>query len=59
MVIIFFFVKPIKESDKLPISLDWRGTILSTTGLMLIVLGFLLAGQYGFWSARRPFTHHR
>jgi MFS family permease len=56
VAIIFFFVKHIKESEKLPISLDWRGTILSTTGLMLIVLGFLLAGQYGFWVARRPFT---
>ena len=56
VVIIFFFVGAIKESDRLPISLDWRGTILSTIGLMLIVLGFLLAGQYGFWGARRPFT---
>lgn len=56
VVIIFFFVKHIAESEKLPISLDWRGTILSTTGLMAIVLGFLLAGQYGFWIARRPFT---
>lgn len=56
VVIIFFFVRYIIESDRKAISLDWRGTILSTTGLMLIVLGFLLAGRYGFWFARRPFT---
>ena len=56
VVIIFFFVGAIRESERLPIQLDWRGTILSTLGLMLVVLGFLLAGQYGFWGARRPFT---
>lgn len=56
VVIIFFFVGAIKESERLPIKLDWRGTILSTVGLMMIVMGFLLASQYGFWGARRPFT---
>lgn len=55
VVIIFFFVRYVQESERKAISLDWRGTILSTTGLMLIVVGFLLAGQYGFWNARRPF----
>ena len=55
VVIIFFFVRFIRESERKPISLDWRGTLLSSTGLMLVVLGFLLAGQYGFWVARRPF----
>lgn len=55
VVIIFFFVRFIRESERKAIKLDWRGTILSSSGLMLVVLGFLLAGQYGFWLARRPF----
>ena len=36
--------------------LDWVGTVLSSTALLLIVLGFLLAGRYGWWDARRAFT---
>ena len=56
VIIIFFFIRHIRESERQSISLDWRGTILSTSGLMMVVLGFLLAGQYGFWLERRPFT---
>jgi EmrB/QacA subfamily drug resistance transporter len=37
-------------------TLDWRGTVLSAGGLFSIVLGFLLAGRYGWWEPRRPFT---
>ena len=36
--------------------LDWAGLILWACGLVSIVLSVLLAGYYGWWSARRPFT---
>ena len=56
VIVIFFFVRYIRESDRKAINLDWIGTVLSSLGLMLVVLGFLMAGRYGFWLARRPFT---
>ena len=34
---------------------DWIGAILTFIGLALIVLGATLAGEFGWWSARRPF----
>ena len=37
-------------------SLDWMGALLSSIGMLVIVLGFLLAGRYGWWEARRPFV---
>ncbi|MGK7937414.1 MAG: MFS transporter [Xenococcaceae cyanobacterium] len=36
--------------------LDWGGVILSSFGMLVLVLGFLVAGRYGWWSARRPFV---
>ncbi len=35
--------------------LDWWGVILSSLGMLVLVLGFLVAGRYGWWEARRPF----
>jgi MFS family permease len=34
--------------------LDWLGLLLWSTGLMSIVLSVLMAGYYGWWTARRP-----
>jgi MFS family permease len=36
--------------------LDWAGLTLWAGGLTSIVLGILMAGYYGWWDARRPFT---
>ena len=35
-------------------TLDWVGTALSVAGLGSIVIGALLAGRHGWWTARRP-----
>ncbi|MGI9516843.1 MAG: MFS transporter [Pirellulaceae bacterium] len=35
--------------------LDMWGVVLSSLGMLLLVLGFLVAGRYGWWDARRPF----
>ena len=31
-----------------------QGTVLSAAGMLLSILGFLAAGRYGWWDARRP-----
>jgi MFS family permease len=36
--------------------LDWIGVVLWAGGLVAIVLSVLLAGYYGWWTARRPFV---
>lgn len=57
VIVIFFFVPFLRElrtADE-KTTLDWRGTILSVLGMGCLVLGFLLAGRYGWWAARRPF----
>ncbi len=37
-------------------TLDWGGTVLSVLSMLSLVMGFLLAGRYGWWAAKRPFT---
>jgi MFS family permease len=44
-----------KTSDD-AMTLDWGGTALSVIGLFSLVLGLILAGRYGWWTARRPFV---
>ncbi len=36
--------------------LDWAGLVLWASSLLCIVLSVLLAGYYGWWTARRPFS---
>jgi len=43
------------ETEERP-KLDIVGTILSALGLGLIVFGVLLAGAYGWWKARQPYS---
>lgn len=43
------------ETEEKP-KLDIIGTILSALGIGLIVFGVLLAGSYGWWKARQPFS---
>ncbi len=35
-------------------TLDWVATVLSVSGFGAIVVGALLAGRHGWWTARRP-----
>lgn len=37
-------------------SVDWFGSLFSIVGLGSLVLGFILAGRYGWWDAKREFT---
>lgn len=43
------------ETEEKP-KLDIVGSILSALGMGLIVFGILLAGIYGWWKARQPFS---
>lgn len=43
------------ETEEKP-KLDIVGSILSALGMELIVFGILLAGIYGWWKARQPFS---
>jgi len=43
------------ETEEKP-KLDIVGSIISALGIGLIVFGILLAGTYGWWEARQPFS---
>jgi MFS family permease len=36
-------------------TLDVGGAVFSALGLLSLVIGFIMAGRYGWWVARRPF----
>ena len=44
-----------KKTAEKGMTLDWGGAVFSVIGLFSLVLGFILAGRYGWWEARRPF----
>jgi MFS family permease len=46
---------PGRDSDP-PITLDYGGIALSASGLALLTLSMIAAGQYGWWVARRPLS---
>jgi MFS family permease len=53
---LLYFASMVKESEELrEMKFDIIGAILTFFGLALIVLGATLAGEYGWWQARRPF----
>lgn len=55
VIIVLFLLKHLKGSPADDTqTLDWIGTVLSVGGLGLIVIGSLLAGRHGWWTARRP-----
>ena len=56
-IAIFPFAKYIveKKTAESGTTLDWVGSILSIVGLFSLVLGLILAGRYGWWTATRPF----
>jgi len=57
-IAIFPFAKYIveKKTAEDNMTLDYVGTLLSFVGLFSLVLGMILAGRYGWWEAKRPFT---
>ncbi|MDH4115852.1 MAG: MFS transporter [Acidimicrobiia bacterium] len=57
VVIVIVLLKHVIGAPARPeLQLDWRGVMLWASGLISIVLSVLLAGYYGWWSARRPFS---
>jgi MFS family permease len=51
-----YFASMVTESElNKSAKFDWLGALLAFIGLGLIVLGATLAGEFGWWSARRPF----
>jgi len=56
IALLFFFAAMVKESPRTKETrFDVGGAVLSFTGLGLVVLGATLAGEFGWWRARRPF----
>ena len=56
IVLLLFFASMVSEvarEQKAPF--DGVGALLTFTGLALLVLGATLAGEFGWWGARRPF----
>jgi MFS family permease len=45
-----------KRTAGAEMTLDWGGAALSVAGLFSLVLGLILAGRYGWWASRRPFS---
>ena len=55
---VLFLMRYVVGSPARPkqLRLDWAGMALWSSGLVSIVLGVLLAGYYGWWNAKRPFS---
>ena len=57
VLIIFALLFVLPESKKMEgVKVDWRGTALWVIGFASIVMGIILASQYGWVMAKRPFT---
>ncbi len=56
ILMLVYFASMVNESElNKAVKFDWPGALLTFLGLGLIVLGATLAGEFGWWSARRPF----
>ena len=56
ILMLVYFARMVNESElNKAAKFDWPGALLTFLGLGLIVLGATLAGEFGWWSARRPF----
>jgi len=56
IVLLLFFASMVTEAARAQRApFDTIGALLTFIGLALIVLGATLAGEFGWWSARRPF----
>lgn len=53
----FFFLRKtfVQAAERTTTRVDWIGTLLSSLGISAIVLGSIMAGRYGWWTARRVF----
>ena len=56
IVLLLFFASVVKEGPRLKtVHFDLVGALMTFAGLGLLVLGATLAGEFGWWQARRPF----
>jgi MFS family permease len=56
IALLLFFATWVSEAERgQEASFDGLGAILTFAGFALLVLGATLAGEFGWWSARRPF----
>ena len=56
IILLLFFAGIVKERQRLKIvPFDLPGALMTFAGLALVVLGATLAGEFGWWQARRPF----
>jgi MFS family permease len=54
--LVLYFASMVKESHKVrKVEFDFIGAFLTFAGLGLVILGATLAGEFGWWQARRPF----
>ncbi|KPK65084.1 MAG: hypothetical protein AMS21_05755 [Gemmatimonas sp. SG8_38_2] len=55
-VVVLLLSRKLAESERRRGTIDWFGAVLSLIGLGCIMLGATMAGRYGWWDARRPFS---
>lgn len=56
IVLLMFFATMVTETERRQkVQFDGIGALLTFSGLGLLVLGATLAGEFGWWNARRPF----
>jgi len=56
IILLLYFAGIVKERPRSKtVRFDLVGALLTFTGLGLVVLGATLAGEFGWWQARRPF----
>lgn len=55
LVCLFLTFRVVDTSRKEGVKMDWLGALLAFLGIGALVLGPMLAGNYGWWEAKRPF----
>jgi MFS family permease len=56
ILLLLYFASMVEEADRpRTVAFDVTGALLTFVGLGLVVLGATLAGEFGWWGARRPF----
>ncbi len=57
VLIMLALIRPVRDSEPAKgETVDWLGIFESALGLALVVAGFIMSSQYGWWEAKRVFV---